>query len=258
MTGLSSIAMESWLVQLMFAMVRIGGTIVAAPIFSAIGVPLQVRVVLAGAVGVLVLSVYPIDVPFDPLSLQGFAIIAQEAMIGLSLGFILQLAFAAPLLAGEYIANSIGLGFANMVDPQSGNHSAVVGQFLMILMTLIFLSLNGHLILVELVVKSYGLMPLGGGWLTRDHFWEIVKFGGYVFAGGLAIALPVGFALFGLNLLVGVLTRAAPQLNIFAVGLPLTLMTGFVVLAIAFPAMSDLMQSAANAGLDQARIWIGG
>src|SRR3546814_6191151 len=86
----------------------------------------------------------------------------QEAMIGLTLGFILQLAFAAPLLAGEYIANSIGLGFANMVDPQSGNHSAVVGQFLMIMMTLIFLSLDGHLILVELVVKSYELMPLGG------------------------------------------------------------------------------------------------
>ncbi len=256
MTGLSSIGIEAWLVQLMFAMLRIGGTLVAAPIFSAVGVPVQVRVVLAGAIGVLVLGLHPLDVPADPLTIQGFAIIAQEAMIGLSLGFIVQLAFAAPLLAGEYIANSIGLGFANMADPQSGNHSAVVGQFLMILMTLIFLSLNGHLVLVELVVKSYRLMPLGGGWLDRDHFWEILKFGGYVFAGGLAIALPVGFALFGLNLLVGVLTRAAPQLNIFAVGLPLTLMTGFVVLAIAFPAMSHLMQSAANTGLDQAGLWL--
>src|SRR3546814_3655036 len=90
----------------------------------------------------------------------------------------------------------------------------------MIMMTLIFLSLDGHLILVELVVKSYELMPLGGDWLGRERFWDVVTFGSYVFAGGLAIALPVGFALFGLNLLVGVLTRAAPQLNIFAVGLP--------------------------------------
>ena len=252
-----SVAIEAWMVQLIFAMTRIGGTLVTAPIFSAIGVPLQVRVVLAASIGVLVLGVYPIDAPADPLSLQGFAIIAQEALIGLSLGFIIQLAFAAPLLAGEYLANSIGLGFANMVDPQSGNHSAVVGQFLNILMTLIFLSMNGHLMLVQLVVKSYELMPLGGGWLTRGHFWEIIMFGGYVFAGGLAIALPVGFALFGLNLLVGVITRAAPQLNIFAVGLPLTLMTGFIVLAIAFPAMSQLMQQAGVAGLDQARQWIG-
>src|SRR3546814_8691646 len=107
----------------------------------------------------------------------------------------------------------------------------------MIMMTLIFLSLDGHLILVELVVKSYELMPLGGDWLGRERFWDVVTFGSYVFAGGLAIALPVGFALFGLNLLVGVLTRAAPQLNIFAVGLPLTLMIGFIVLATAFPAM---------------------
>src|SRR3546814_6487344 len=212
---------------------------------------MQGRVGWAGVVGVRVLWLYPLDVPADPLSLQGMVIIGQEAMIGLTLGFILQLAFAAPLLAGEYIANSIGLGFANMVDPQSGNHSAVVGQFLMIMMTLIFLSLDGHLILVELVVKSYELMPLGGDWLGRERFWDVVTFGSYVFAGGLAIALPVGFALFGLNLLVGVLTRAAPQLNIFAVGLPLTLMIGFIVLAIAFPAMSQLMQSAADTGLDQ-------
>lgn len=258
MTGILSVGIEAWLMQLMFAMLRIGGTLVAAPIFSAIGVPLQVRVVLAGAIGVLVLSVYPVDVPHDILSLQGFVIVVQELMIGLSVGFILQLAFAAPLLAGEYIANSIGLGFANMVDPQSGKNSAVVGQFLMILMTLLFLALNGHLILVRLIVESYALMPLGGDWLTRDHFWGIVKFGGFVFAGGLAIALPVGFSLFALNLLVGVLTRTAPQLNIFAVGLPLTLMTGFVVLAIAFPAMSDLMQSAAATGLDEAKSWLGG
>src|SRR3546814_7706329 len=98
---------------------------------------MQGRVGWAGVVGVRVLWLYPLDVPADPLSLQGMVIIVQEAMIGLTLGFILQLAFAAPLLAGEYIANSIGLGFANMVDPQSGNHSAVVGQFLMIMMTLI-------------------------------------------------------------------------------------------------------------------------
>src|SRR3546814_2220109 len=87
---------------------------------------------------------------------------------------IFQVAFAAPLLAGEYLSNSIGLGFANMVDPQSGGHSAVVGQFLMILMTLLFLAVNGHLVLVDLIVKSSETMPLGGGWLTRDRMWDIV------------------------------------------------------------------------------------
>src|SRR3546814_11450303 len=107
--------------------------------------------------------------------------------------------------------------------------------FLMILMTLLFLAVNGHLVLVELIVKSYETMPLGGGWLTRDRMWDIVTFGAYVFAGGLAIALPVAFALFGLNFLVGVLTRAPPPLNIIPVSTPLPLQTGPVVPALTFP-----------------------
>jgi flagellar biosynthetic protein FliR len=126
----------------------------------------------------------------------------------------------------------------------------------MILMTLIFLAMDGHLVLLEVIVRSYSLLPLGGGWLSRDHLWEVVKFGSFVFASGLAIALPVGFALFALNIVVGVVTRAAPQLNIFAVGLPLTLIAGFVVLAMAFPAMAHLMQGAAETGIDAIRTFL--
>lgn len=248
---------EGMLVQLFFAMLRTGGALLAAPVFAALGVPLQIRTVLAAAIGVLVLTTVPISPPADPLSLAGVSVIAQELLIGLTLGFLLQLAFAAPLLAGEYLANSIGLGFASMVDPQGGNNSPVVGQFLMILMTLIFLSLDGHLVLLEVVVESYKLMQLGNAWLTREQFWGVVKFGSFVFASGLAIALPVGFALFALNIVVGVVTRTAPQLNIFAVGLPLTLMVGFVVLAIAFPAMAQLMIVAAEGGVEAMRGFLG-
>ena len=244
---------EGSLVQLLYAMLRTGGALIAAPVFGAVGVPVQVRTVLAGAIGVLVIGVHPFTAPADPLSLGGVQVIAQEALVGVTLGFLLQVAFAAPLLAGEYLANSIGLGFASMVDPQGGHSSPVVGQFLMILMTLIFLSLDGHLILMEVLVRSYALLPLGGGWLDRAQLWEVVRFGAFVFASGLAIALPVGFALFALNIVVGVVTRAAPQLNIFAVGLPLTLIAGFVVLAIAFPAMGQLMTEAAETGIDAMR-----
>lgn len=244
---------EGALIQLFFAMLRTGGALLSAPVFSALGVPLQIRTVLAAAVAVLVIAVHPLATPADPLSLAGITIIAQELLIGLTLGFLLQLAFAAPLLAGESLANSIGIGFANMVDPQGGNSSPVIGQFLMILMTLIFLSLDGHLVLLEVVVRSYALMPLGDAWLGREQFWGVAKFGSFVFASGLAIALPVGFALFALNIVVGVVTRTAPQLNIFAVGLPLTLMAGFVVLAIAFPAMAQLMIAAAEGGVEAMR-----
>ena len=245
---------EAMLVQLLFAMLRTGGALIAAPVFGAVGVPVQVRTVLAGAVGLLVMGVHPFTAPADPLSFAGVEIAAQEVFVGLTLGFVLQIAFAAPLLAGEYLANSIGLGFASMVDPQGGHSSPVVSQFLMILMTLIFLSVDGHLILVDVIVRSYSLLPLGGGWLSSAQLWSVVKFGGFVFASGLAIALPVGFALFAMNVLVGVVTRTAPQLNIFAVGLPLTLIAGFVVLALAFPAMAQLMTGAAEAGMEQMRM----
>lgn len=247
---------EGQLVRLLYAMLRTGGALIAAPVFGAVGVPVQVRTVLAGALGVLIVGVHPFAAPADPLSFAGVQIIAQEVVIGLTLGFLLQIAFAAPLLAGEYLSNAIGLGFASMVDPQGGHSSPVVGQFLMILMTLIFLALDGHLVLMEILVRSYSLLPLGGGWIDRAQLWDVVRFGSFVFASGLAIALPVGFALFALNIVVGVVTRAAPQLNIFAVGLPLTLMSGFVVLAIAFPAMAHLMTEAAESGVDAMRAFL--
>ncbi len=261
MNGLESLfgasGAEAQLIRLLYAMLRTGGALIAAPVFGAVGVPVQVRTVLAAAVGLLVIGVHPFVAPADPLSLGGFEIIAQEVLVGLTLGFLLQIAFAAPLVAGEYLSNSIGLGFASMVDPQGGHSSPVIGQFLMILMTLIFLSLDGHLVLMEIIVRSYTLLPLGGGWIDRAQLWAVVKFGSFVFASGLAIALPVGFALFALNIVVGVVTRTAPQLNIFAVGLPLTLITGFVVLAIAFPAMAALMTDAAETGVDAMRAFLG-
>ena len=257
MTGLESLfdsgGAEAMLVRLLYSMLRTGGALIAAPVFGAVGVPVQVRTVLAGAVGVLVIGVHPFAAPADPLSFAGVEVIVQELAVGLTLGFLLQLAFAAPLLAGEYLANSIGLGFASMVDPQGGHASPVVGQFLMILMTLIFLALDGHLVLMEIIVRSYRYLPLGSGWLPMSKLWDVARFGGFVFASGLTIALPVGFALFALNIVVGVVTRAAPQLNIFAVGLPLTLISGFVVLAIAFPAMAQLMIEAAESGVDAMR-----
>src|SRR3546814_14168859 len=124
---------------MIFAMARIGATLVSAPIFSALGVPLQVRVILAGAVGVLVLGLYPLEVPADPLSLQGFATIAQEALLRLSVGFILQVAFPAPLLAGAYLSNSTVLALANLVAPQERGLARCVSLVTIVLVNVLLL-----------------------------------------------------------------------------------------------------------------------
>lgn len=241
MLGLGLPSVEPALFALIFVMVRIGAAFVAAPVFSAIAVPLPVRLVLAAAIGILVINNAAITTPSSVVSLETFLQVAQEALVGLALGFVMQIAFAGPLIASEAIGNTMGLGFASTVDPQHGGSTPAIGQFLSIVMTLLFLALDGHLILVDLVVRSYHVLPPGEAWLAADKLKSIALFGGYAFASGLLLALPVGFIILCLNIIVGMLSRSAPALNLFAIGLPASLATGLVALAIAFPAMGDTM-----------------
>lgn len=241
MLGLGLPSVEPALFALVFAMVRIGAAFIAAPVFGAVTVPLPVRIVLSGAIGILVVNNAPVATPTAVFSLETFLQVAQEALVGLALGFILQIAFAGPLIASEAIGNTMGIGFATTIDPQRGASTPALGQFLSIVMTLMFLALDGHLILVDLVVRSYAVLPPGEAWLAADKLKGIALFGSYAFAAGLLLALPVGFILLCLNMIVGMLSRSAPALNLFAVGLPASLATGLVALAIAFPAMGDTM-----------------
>jgi flagellar biosynthetic protein FliR len=239
--GLGLPSVEPALFALIFVMVRIGAAFVAAPVFGAVSVPLPVRIVLAAAIDILVVNNAPVATPSAVFSLETFLQVAQEALVGLALGFILQIAFAGPLVASEAIGNTMGLGFASSVDPQRGAPTPALGQFLSIVMTLLFLALDGHLVLVDLVVRSYRVLPPGDAWLSPDKLKGIALFGSYAFASGLLLALPVGFIILCLNIIVGMISRSAPALNLFAIGLPASLATGLVALAIAFPAMGDAM-----------------
>ena len=176
---------------------------------------------------------------------------ASEALIGLAIGFVLQIAFAAPMIASEIIGMSMGLGFAHALDPNSGVSTPALGQFLSLLLTLLFLAVDGHLVLVDLVVRSYQAMP-PGAWLAPERLMGIAMFGGYAFLAGLLLALPVGFLLLCLNVVVGMLSRAAPALNLFAVGLPASLAVGVVAILLALPAMGDYLLVIIRTALDTA------
>ncbi|MGB7404744.1 MAG: flagellar biosynthetic protein FliR [Pacificimonas sp.] len=244
---------EAEFLRLLVAMLRVGGAFLIAPIFSAMGLPLMVRILLAAAIGFTVIQLTDVPVPDDPLSLTMLSIAAQEALFGLAMGFLLQIAFAAPMLAGDYIANSMGLGFASAVNPQGGVQVPVLGNFLLIVASLIFLGVGGHLILIELIVMSYTAMPIGGDLLSAQMVADVVAFGAIMFRAGLMIALPVGFALFAINIVIGFVTRSAPQLNIFAIGIPATLLIGMLMLAITFPAMTPLIEDIVDEGLAEVR-----
>ena len=248
MLGLG-LAIEPQIWALVFVMIRVGAAFIAAPVFGNVSVPLPVRVALSGAIGVLVLGTTSITPPAQIFALATFVAIAAEALVGLAIGFILQIAFAAPLVAGELIGGSMGIGFASMIDPNSGRSSPAIGQFLSILLTLLFLSIDGHLVLVELVVKSYTALPPGAAWLAPAQLRDIALFGGYAFLAGLLLALPVGFLLLCLNLVVGMISRSAPALNLFSIGLPASLAVGVIALAVSFPAMGDYMLVIVREGL---------
>ncbi|MHA6721742.1 flagellar biosynthetic protein FliR [Sphingomonas sp. RS2018] len=235
------LAVEPQLWTLLFTMIRVGAAFIAAPVFGAVSVPLPVRIVLAGAIGILAMNARVIAAPEQVFALTTFLSVAGEALVGLAIGFVLQIAFAAPLVASELIGTSMGIGFAQAIDPVNGASSPAIGQFLSILLTLLFLSVDGHLILVDLVVRSYDALPPGAAWIAPERLRAIAFFGGYAFLAGLLLALPVGFLLLCLNLVVGMMSRSAPALNLFAVGLPASLLVGVVALIAGMPAMGDYL-----------------
>ena len=229
-TGLD---IQTWLGELFWPFIRIAAMLSIAPIFGARFIPVRTRLLLA-----LVLTgvVYPLLPPVpivDPLSGAGVLLIAQQMMIGFAIGFSLQLVFAALSIAGQTIAMGMGLGFASMVDPQNGVNVPVIGQYYIVVATLLFLSLNGHLALIRIMVDSFESLPVGVTSLSREDFQSIAGWGTRLFSNAMMVALPVVITILLVNISFGVVSRAAPQLNIFGVGFPITLTLGFITLVIA-------------------------
>jgi flagellar biosynthetic protein FliR len=175
--------------------------------------------------------------------------VAQEVLVGIAMGFLLQMIFDALIIAGQTIAMSMGLGMATMVDPQRGMTVPVVSQFFVILGMLIFLSLGGHLAIFEMLAGSFTLLPVGAP-LPVDGFMAVVGFASQMFAGGILIALPAVTALLIVNIAFGVISRAAPTLNLFAVGLPAAMLAGFLVLVITIGNLPNLLSKLLTSALE--------
>ncbi len=228
----------SWLATLMWPFMRIGAMFVAAPIFSARSVPVRIRILLAFFVAWILLPVIPEPPVVDLISGEALLISISQVLIGLAMGFILQMVFSAFVIAGYSIATAMGLGFASMIDPQNGVQVPVISQAFLIMATLVFLALNGHLIFIEVLASSFQSMPIGPLFLSMDDLWQLVIWGGDMFAGGMLIALPAVAALLLVNLAFGVTSRAAPQLNIFAVGFPIMIMVGLSFIILTLPTIT--------------------
>jgi flagellar biosynthetic protein FliR len=221
--------------SLVWPMMRIGAMFIAMPVIGTRLVPTRVKVIITLVLSVVSLPLLPELPQVEALSLEGLFISVQQILIGLSMGFTMQLVFGALMIAGEAIAMSMGLGFASMVDPANGVNVPVVSQFFMIIGTLLFLALGGHLLLIQLVVSSFESLPISPTGVGRDSFWALVGWGSQMFIGALWVAIPALISMLVITLSMGVMTRAAPQLNIFSVGFPVSMFMGFIILLLVIP-----------------------
>ncbi len=228
--------LETWLAQYLWPFIRIGACFMMAPVFGAKFVPARVRLLLAGAITLIVAPLTPAP-PIAPFSPQAIIVTIHQVMIGVTTAFILQLIFDAMAMGGQLLSNSMGLGFAFNVDPLRGTSTPVLGQLYMLLVTLTFLALNGHLMLIEMLARSFTTLPVGMHGLNSDALWTVASWGTQLFTGSLAVALPGMTAMLIVNLGFGVMSRAAPTLNLFAVGFPVTLIAGLAIVWAGLPAV---------------------
>ena len=230
MIELSTETLSAFLGGILWPLFRITGFMLAAPIIGTQLVPQRMRLMLGILVTMIVAPQLPGLPAVDLISLRSMVITAEQLLIGIAMGYSLQILLQIFVLAGQMIAMQMGLGFASMVDPSNGVSVTVVSQFHLMLVTLLFLAMNGHLAMLEVMINSFDAIPVGDGFLAADSLWTLAGRASWMFASALLMALPAVTALLIINAALGVVTRAAPQLNIFAVGFPFMLIIGLCII----------------------------
>lgn len=231
--------LEYWVAAVLFPLFRIGSFFMAVPIIGTQMVPVRVRMGLALAVTILLVPILPEMPVYDPLSLNTWLVILHQIIIGTLMGFALQFLFQSFIAGAQMIAMQSGLGFASMTDPSSGVQIVVVAQFYSMMAILLFLGMNGHLVMMEIMAQSFYALPVGMIGFDGEVFMRVVLSLSWLFAAALLMALPAITALLIINLAFGVMTKAAPQLNIFAIGFPFTMLMGLIMHWINLPIFYD-------------------
>ena len=252
MLELTDTQISTWVASFILPLFRVTAVLMSMPVFGTPLVPTRVRLYFALAITVVIAPGLPPMPPVNALDLSALVLVAEQILIGVLMGFSLQLFFQAFVVAGQIISIQMGMAFASMVDPTNGVNSAVIGQFLTMLVTLLFLAMNGHLVVFEVLTESFTTLPVGSAMLV-NHFWDIAGKLGWVLGAAMVLVLPAITALLVVNIAFGVMTRAAPQLNIFSIGFPLTLVLGLVIFWISLGDLLNQYQPLATQALQLLR-----
>jgi flagellar biosynthetic protein FliR len=241
MISVTTAQLNAWLAAFAWPLARILALIASAPVIGNPSVPASVKIGLGLLLTVLVAPLIPSPPGIDPASAAGLLILAQQVLIGLAMGFAMQVVFHAAEMAGELIGLQMGLGFATLYDASVPGFIPILGQYLGIVVSLAFLAINGHLLLLSALVESFQVLPFAP-LAAPSGLRSLVEWGGNIFSYALSLSLPLLAALLITNVALGILTRAAPQLNIFVVGFPLTILMGMLVLFLVLPYFAPTLE----------------
>jgi flagellar biosynthesis protein FliR len=234
-------ALIYWLSGMLWALGRVGGFCMIAPIFNATVMPSRIRLAI---IIVLTLVLSPLaPTQTDLFSATGAATMVTQILIGGSIGFILQLIFQAVSYGGVLIGQAMGLGFAEMISPMASTSSPVLGQYYLVMVSLLFLAMDGHLQVIALLADSFRSLPPGAAGLDEKSLWAVAMAGSDLFKGALRVALPGMTALLLVNIGFAATSRASPSMNLFAVGFPISICMGFIALWLAMRGLGDAYSS---------------
>jgi flagellar biosynthetic protein FliR len=238
-----------WVGRLWWPILRVGGFVLAAPIASETVIPRRVKIAMSLSLAFMMAPLVQVPATLSIFSAPGLLAAVQELLIGVAIGLVVQLTFEALTFAGQTVSMTMGLGFATLVDPQRGAQTTVLGQMFMIFGMLTYLAINGHLVLLGALAKSFQTLPIGSAHIDKNFLVSVALWGARVFESGLLIALPAVIALVIVNLALGVVTRAAPQLNLFGIGFTIALLCGFFVLMVGLDGIMTGISSLINSAL---------
>jgi flagellar biosynthesis protein FliR len=237
MITITSAQLDAWIILIVSPLTRMLALIATAPITSNQQFPVTAKIGLAVLLTILVAPTLPAAPAVSPDSAYGMLLLMREVLLGVGMGLAMRVVFAAVSMAGDIIGLQMGLGFAQFYDPQSSAQVPVIGQFLVLLATLAFLSINGHLLMIAALVDSFRNVPPEAALSFATGAMALVQWGGMIIQAAVQLSLPLIAALLITNSALAVLTRASPQLNIFAIGFPITLGVGFIALLLVLPYM---------------------
>lgn len=253
MLVLTAAEINTWIAGLIWPLTRILGLITASPVFGNARIPQTVQLSLGVMIAVGIAPLVPAVPAADPASYAGLLILAKELITGVAMGLAMRIVFAAVEMAGEISSLTMGLGFASFFDPMSQGRSSGIAQFLTWIATMSMLVANVHLLLLEALAESFFTLPIASTTFHGGGFWDLATWGAKIFSAGLQLSLPLVAALLITNVALGILTRAAPQLNLFGIGFPITLGAGFLVLMISLPYLATPLMNLLGQGTEKAR-----